>query len=305
MTSFFREFLNVAAEVRLGVAPLPSTIPLVRSDGEGIRIQWDVKRSNTPNSGTGKITLTNLAESVQQQVYQAWLSSKLRAGLFIGWASTTQLLIDAIVTKVEPDVPSRDRTDVMTVIHVGEALDKLRDATVSADFANVGLPFLVKQVADELGIGLPPQTVAAITAAALGLPIQNFKSWSLQGNARDNLNTMMATLNLTPGIFNNDLVVFKGGIIPGPVFILGPTSGLIEQVETDDGGRKAKAHGNPQIVPGRGIQFRDEAGKVVGTTLHRVERCHWRGDSDSFSDMDITARKIADELISSVPLVFV
>jgi hypothetical protein len=306
MVAVYPEFLHVTSLVTV-----TSTPPIVAQSvaGEGLRVTWSVRKSNSSEPDTARVTIYNLAlasRKLLEALVPALPGFAFRCALSIGWGDAvnpgpgfvppTQVLAGRIWS-ITPEL--RERTDVLTVIEFGDGLVELRDAAPGgASLAAQILSWssVVSLVAAELGLTVSPAALAVIDAAALrqGLPVYGAGNLILgDREIREKLDNIFEALRIGYTIDNGILRAFDGSGLRNdlPPQVLAPLSGLLSFAVTDDGGVEFEALANPLLAPGSQVTVLNDLGIVQGGGPLRVESIEFAGDNYENSLMRGVARR--------------
>lgn len=289
------EFLQVSASF----IAVPNTV--VNLDGTGLKMEWDIERtrSSTPDQGT--VTVYNLSPSARKVFHEAWkLSTEVASyilDLSIGWGGLVERVFVGDVWKIIPEI--RIGEDVLTVFHLGDGVDKLRDGVTPLGANQAKTLFtavLLILVSSEKGLRIPidPVSLVLIQAKAALLPATLFWNYVGQGSLEENIDDLIDLVGLEwkvhQGIF---IVMDKGNAATASTIaiVLKAGGGLLSWAQEDDGGISATALANPNVKPGTQVTIIDSFGIPVGSPVHRVEKVSFRGATDGESIMEIVGRK--------------
>ncbi len=273
-------------------------------DGQGVYMEWEVTRDNTPTPDEGEVRIYNLRKETVLAIHTLWVVRPAALGfpvtLGIGWQNVTQKLMVGDMWEVIPD--ERTPTDVISIFRFGDGLKNLRDATVGRTMNGVridqALNYLIQlPIAGTdaggggLGLGYPPDSRALVIAAANATPIPVLRAVTAGQNTREVVTDLMDMIGLQWRVHNGAFIAMRGGIITRPGPILTPVNGLIGYTKKNDGGINVEALANPDVEPGIQLIVLDNLNKPVGAPLYRVERVSFRGNTSGESLMNIDAAK--------------
>lgn len=293
---------NIAARVEIRTTP---PIVIDNTDGNGLRVDWLVDKSRCSQPDHATITAYNLPPAARLAISAALARSlvptwpwpipvaiPLLVTLFVGWGGAPELLFTGQVWHATPE--RLTGTDVLTMLEAGDGVEPLRDTPPAggAEFG-IGVQLAVAKILGELGIQPAGTALAAIAEASAQVPAaQNFQFVS-DGDPRDLLDQLMASIRLSWGVHDGHFVVYRAGlrndVLPS---ILTPTSGLLQWDEADEG-VEFEALAQPRVAPGVQVQILDERNVSVGGGPLRVEQVSFVGSTVGPSTMSGTARKVA------------
>lgn len=294
--------LNVASRLEIGTTP---PFALDNKDGVGLRVEWEITKTRTPEPDQGTIAVFNLSRALRSSISAAlartltvpwpWPATfpiPLNVSLYVGWSGIPELLFSGQSWRTKPG-EKRGR-DIITTLEVGDGVEPTRD-TPPAGGVEFGVALAVTVPALLNYMGLRPSATAldAIATAAAQIPIasslQNVGQWE----PKDQLDQLMATLRLSWGIVDGEFVVFDGGlrndVLPS---ILTPDSGLLSWAEQDDGAVAFEALAQARVSPGVQLQLRDGNNVQIGGGPLRTESITFAGTSEGPSIMRGTARRV-------------
>jgi len=307
MVAIFPEFLNVTSLVNVGSAP-PITVQNLT--GEGLRVTWEIDKSNSSEPDSGRVTIYNL-QTASRRILSALIPSlpgfAFRCSLSIGWGDVqnpglgfvppTQVLTGQIVSIV----PERkERVDVLTEIRFGDGTVEQRDTapngTALRSAQLLTWSSIIRLVVLELGFTLSPAADLVIDQAASNLNLPSYGAANAiigDREVREKLDNLFDTLRLGYTIDNGVVRVFDSSGLRNdlPPQRLTPLSGLLSFAVTDDGGVEFEALANPLVAPGSQVTIENAAQIVQGGGPLRVERIRFVGDNYRESIMRGVARK--------------
>jgi hypothetical protein len=182
---------------------------------------------------------------------------------------------------------SRQGPDWVTVLTGGDG-DRSQTLRVNKAFGpGTPLKFAVEQVATELGLGLG-QLLPELANAELFDGGQQFASGVvLSGNGFKVLTRLLATAGYTWTVQDGQILVVKKGASFGSAVLLTPDTGLVgSPVPANDGRITARCLLQPDLVPGRQVEFRAQS--VQGHYL--VETATYVGETagaDWFVEIEV------------------
>ena len=307
MVAIFPEFLHVTSLVNItGITP----ITVQSLTGEGLRVTWEINKSNSSEPDNGTLTVYNLqtaARKILASIVPSLPAFGFRCSLSIGWGDAqnpglgfvppTQVLSGRIVS-ITPEF--KERVDVLTEITFGDGVVEQRDAAPTGDvqkFAKLlTWSSIVRLIVLELGLALSPAADPVIDAAAfaLGLPSYGAANAILgDREIREKLDNIFETLRIGYTIDDGIVRVFNPSGLRNdlPPQELAPRSGLLSFANTDDGGIEFEALANPLVAPGSQVVIRNENEIIQGGGPLRVEKIQFIGDNYADSIMTGVARK--------------
>ncbi len=275
-------------------------------DGNGLLIEWEVMRDNTPAADEGEVRIYNLAPSTSGAIHELWQTRSASLGfpctLSVGWDRVAQKLIQADIYSIIPQ--ERTPTDVVSIFRFGDGNNNLRDAITTKTYSNVkisvAIEFLVKlpfAAADGtfqggLGLGYPKATRDLVNAAAAATPLPTLRTITPARNVRQRVTEMMETIGLDWRVHNGAFIAMRAGaILDRPPVILRPGNGLISYSKRDDGGITLDALANADVEPGLQVQVQDDDGKPFGELVYRVEKVAFSGSTSGESLMFVEGAK--------------
>jgi len=293
------EMFGITVKVLLGTVP-PIVVdinPALASEpwaerGEGPLVEWTVSKHRSLSPDTGTLAIYNL-DIASRTALRSFVGfpAPLEVVLFVGWNGIPELLARGQATRVVPG--DYTETDIVTAIEFGDGVLGIRDAPPAggAEFGQA-ISTLIPFVLNLMGLRISIAALGIINERGAKFPVPSFQC-SLDGEPRDLLAELLASLQLDGRIEGNELVVYEGGLrrdLPD-VILLGPASGLVNQHYVDDGAYEFEALAQPRCVPGSRIQFANAFLAPVGPVL-RVDHVSFSGSSEGASTMSGTARPI-------------
>lgn len=307
MVAVFPEFLHVTSLVTIGSTP---PITAQNLTGEGLRVTWEVNKSNSSEPDSGRVTIYNL-QRASRLILAALVPSlpafAFRCALNIGWGDVQNpglgfvpptLVLQGQIWSITPE--RKERTDVLTEIEFGDGLVEQRDTAPSG--SSLALSQLLTWssvigfVVGELGLALSPAAIPIIdqAARAQGLPFFGAANAVIgDREIREKLDNLFDTLRLGYTVDNGIVRVFDSSGLRNdlPQQVLSPLSGLLSFANTDDGGVEFEALANPIVAPGSQVTVKDDLGITQGGGPLRVESIQFRGDNYRESIMRGVARR--------------
>lgn len=288
--------LNVASMLTVGLTP--PIVLISHEKAQGLRVEWDVEKSVTPEPDRATIRIYNLARVSRLALEAAvGLPAPIVVQLSVGWGLVPELMFTGQAWRIQPEV--KRGMGVVTEIEAGDGVE-VRDTPPSGG-AWVGQTAAVAVALLVTAMGLVPSASAleTINTRAAELPIQ---AWPRTGDKepRDDLDELMATLGLAWGVKDGFFVVYRAGLrndlAPS---LLNPLSGLLNAHTIDDGGVEFEALTQARFVPG--LQVAIQVPGPTGTGLPfvplggplRVESVRFSGSSEGPSIMRGVARRVA------------
>lgn len=280
---------NVAATLQ--VATIPPFF-LTNVTGQGLRVDWTVEKTNTPDPDRAEIQIFNLDLPQRKSLAVAQTSPiPVVVALQIGWEMIPELLFTGQAWKIIPE--KRELTDVITMITAGDGAQPTKESPPAGGAVfKAPAQLLFTKILLQLGIPASAAAIALVGLKATQIPIT---AWQLSFDEppRQNMDDLMASLGLSWGVSGGFVVVYQNGIRNDvlPV-ILTPVSGLLTWEELDDGGVNFEALAQVGVVPGGQIKILDPFGQPVGGVSLRVENVTFTGSTMGDSRMSGLARKL-------------
>jgi hypothetical protein len=294
-------FLGISFQLVIGMVP-PLIITNVGPDPElagligqtdSALVEWEVEQvwGSTPSTATIRIWNLDPIQRPLLAIAAATQPVPIICSLSLGWEGSLGSVFTGQVWRVQPTM--RERTDVITLLELGEGYQAIRDTPPAGGGITAGSADLVVLLL--LGIMKITPSAAAqalIQQRAALLPVKAFAYESTEDPERD-LNHLMATLGLNWTVTgDNEFVVYRDGLRDDVLPVkLGPNSGLLTWDVVDDGTVELEALSQP-VVPGGQIFVQDDIGRPVGGGPLRIESVFHRGSSETTSTMSIVARKL-------------
>ena len=277
----------------------------------GLDIRFHVKRTLKPEADTLELTIWNLSEqhrgelqrhasptTAAGQVQQKGQAKTVRARpaaavpvrveagyLAEGLSRDALAALNSIGAGNLPllfggDVreiwSTREGPDWVTTLSAGDG-DAASTARVNKAYGpGTPLRFAIEQVAGELGLGLG-QLPAELSTAALWDGGRQFASGVvLSGNGYKQLTRLLTAAGYRWTVQDSEIVVVKLGSSFGSAVLLSPDTGLVgSPTPANDGRVSAQALLQPDLVPGRQVQF--DSRHVKGHYL--VESAEYLGET--------------------------
>lgn len=305
MTTPFPFFF--APNVAVTLTAVPPVVVENFDGGDGLRIEWNVEKTNKPQADTGTVRIYNLARAtreVLEAVIPVLPAFSFVGTIAVGWGriGTPHFvppfrLISGNITKIVPNM--KTGVDVVTEVTIGDSMTSGRDSVASQTLTNIqGFTWstAIAAVAAQQGRTLSPLAPAFIDAAATAkkIPLTQLRNLNLRsGDLEQILTDLLATLGLNFVVQDNVISVFdKSGLRQDlPQVILRAEGGLLDFAVRDDGGVDFTALANPLVQPGSQVTIFNEVGVLVGGGPLRVEHVAFDGSTYESSTMSGTARK--------------
>jgi hypothetical protein len=297
----FRRFFIPSVSFRAFDQPVISNL-----DGQGLLMEWDVKRDNTPSADEGELRIYNLAPAASGAIHELWQTRAESLGfpctLSVGWDGVPKKLIQADIYDIIPQ--QRTAVDVVSVFRFGDGGRNLRDAVTMQSYANVKINIAIELLVKlpfaspdgtfrgGLGLGYPKASRDLVDAAAAATPLPVLRTITKGLNTRKRITEMMRTIGLDWRVHNGAFIAMRAGaILDRPGVVLRPGTGLISYSKRNDGGISLEALANPDVEPGLQIQVQDDKKKPFGELSYRVEHVSFRGSTRGESLMLVEATK--------------
>lgn len=268
--------------------------------GKGLRMRFDILKTNDLQPNTGVVQILNLNETTRQEISgrvkrnlakplsfesgDALPNSQLTASnmgfafvrLFAGYGSAPEQILEGVagrVSSVRPDL------DWVTSIPFGDAEVQLRAAVANKVFGP-GTPLqpVIQYLIDTLGVATSPSFAFDLLLASTGGDRIDFpKGISLFGPSRDLLTQLLSLLEIRAQITDGEFtLVDPNGAINVAPLVITELDGLLEAPKPlEDGTYEITSDLEPQLAPGRLVT-------MITTTLSGsfvVEQVRHRGDT--------------------------
>jgi hypothetical protein len=203
-------------------------------------------------------TATNAANPVQVRLEAGYRPDQLRTGTAaaldaIGATQSLPLLFGGDVREIWS---TREGPDWITTFTAGDG-DAAASARVNKAFGpGTPLRFAIEQVVSELGLGLGQLPTEIANATLFGGGPQFASGVVLSGHGFTQLTRLLTSAGYSWTVQDNEIVVVKRGSSFGTAVLLTPETGLIgSPAPTNDGRVSAQALLQPDLVPGRQVEF--------------------------------------------------
>jgi hypothetical protein len=241
-------------------------------------VRFTVHRSLKPEPDTLELTIWNLNQDHRSALQRhappgssraAAVQVRLEAGyLQPRLTSAANAALDAAGFAGSDSLPlifggdvreiwsTREGPDWITTMRAGDG-DTSSSKRVNKSYGNgTPLRFAIEQVATELGLGLGQLPKEIATAALFDGGRQYPSGIVLSGNGWTQLTRLLKTAGYTWTVRDGEIVVVKRGSSYGTAVLLTPDTGLIgSPTPANDGRVSAQALLQPDIVPGRQVEF--------------------------------------------------
>jgi len=215
---------------------------------EGLRISFKVEKSNQPEPNNAEISVWNLSRDTRSSfLSQGSVPLVLQAGygddiaqIFTGDVKPGGITI------------ARDGADWVTTFKAGDGCEAYRTARIQESFQRgTALTAVFERLARSLGKELGPSLARIQAGDVKGALLSFFGGTALSGSVKDELDRVCASTGTEWSIQNDQLqIIAKGGLLPDPVVLLSPDTGLIGSPEPGkDGIIKIRALLQPQLKP--------------------------------------------------------
>jgi hypothetical protein len=290
--------LHVAARLvitRANPPPQFATPPILVENlaGDGLLIEWQVKKRSGPTPDQAEISVHNMAPNFRAQISTlAAMGFPTAVDLYVGWEKLPELLFSGQAWKLRPE--RRTGTDIVTTFEAGAGALAVRD-TPPAGGATIGLAMklVITKLIVNLGLVPSPTALGVISERSAALPLSAWQNVYDQ-TPSDQLDICMATLGLSWGESGGFFVIYADGlrndVLPA---VLTPVSGLLMWEEQDEGAVMFEALAQPRVDTGVQLSLADALGATIGGGPLRVDEIDFSGSTDGKSIMTGTARKVA------------
>jgi hypothetical protein len=176
-------------------------VELENLDGQGLRMEWEVKRDNTSTPDEGSVRLYNLAPAISSALYELWVARApllaFKSEIEIGWDGVPQRLMIGDTWDMIPQ--ERTPTDVITVFRFGDGGQAFRDQTVGRNFNGTRIDQVLQYLIElppagtdvgggGLGLEYPKESRALVIAAANATVIPVVRNLPSGRNTRQVIN---------------------------------------------------------------------------------------------------------------------
>jgi len=298
MPELFTRYLNIAAEAMITSTTVSGNevLKISNKDGKGLRMQWDIQRSNTSSTDSGTVTIYNIGKDAVSALNIAarWVKNITYKMTFsFGWDGKVGQCITCPITEIQPEIVTEN--DVLTQFIFAEKSNQNEIPSEILSASAVLYLSAFRVIADKLNVKLSKQFIDAVNAHPIATSAQTLSAVFGNDPIQD-MNAMISGMgpNYTWTIQSGFIFLLNNGLFQDntPPQIIRPSSGLLTFTPQEGGGVQAQCLANPGILPGQQIIFQDKNNKVLGGGPLRVESVRWSGDTDSVSVMDIIARDI-------------
>lgn len=275
--------------------------------GRGLRMGFDVLKTNDLQPNTGRIRIFNLNETTRGQLQgkikrRLSVPATLEGGtavpgdaqqtanrlqiaytrLFAGYGDTPEQILEGTAERVESNRPG---LDWLTDLSFGDS-----EATLRASIANkvfkpgTGVEQPLQYLIDTLGVATAPgfsvtlaQALAEGKLDTSGVRTDFPKGLSLFGPSRELLQQLLDLLDLRAQITDGEFTILRSdGSIDATPLLLTDTSGLLEApVPLEEDTYSVVSYLEPRFQPGRTVRI--ETASLTGTFV--VEQVRHRGDT--------------------------
>lgn len=294
--------INPAEQATFAASGIAAPTQLINLDGSGLWMAWELSRSRSSKSDQCEVTIANLSPLVRAQLFAAWQATRstpfgFPMALYLGWDRQLTLAFSGEVYDLIPS--RRVGVDVHTVIRMGEgykSVERNADApTVHTYSAGQGAVIwgLLVYCFTQLGLRVDPAQQPVVEAAVVATPLPVDGQISLEGETREVLDGLVASLGLEWKVIDGLVVFMRQGVTASAqgsaAMLLDAAHGLLSWEETDGGGIRVDALAQPQARPGDQFVVIDSFGAPLGA-LYRCESVSMSGATDHTSIMTIDGR---------------
>lgn len=282
---FYRRSIRLEVQPVDAVTRLPLGPPVVtlsNVDDDGLRIAFNVKRTNEPEPDQAMFRVWNLAATTRQQITELFEAFDLLTVKIVGgYVGFTEVIYFGDVWRLQHQ---RNGAEVVTEIGTGDGHASYRDGRMNQAFA-AGVPVDTVRKLVEAGLGLKPGADAegAFAQALSGSKIAGGFSngFVAVGKAADMLTEITAAVGVKWWIRDGKIVYVPATQATNDVaIVLNPGSGLLSHTEPREfGDVEFTALLNPKIFPGRQVILQNGLGIPIDGTPHRVDVSEYTGDT--------------------------
>lgn len=269
--------------------------------GLGLRMRFDILKTNDLQANTGQIQIYNLNETTRGEISgkvkrDTLLPTSVESGtsvtdaertagnmgfayarLFAGYGSAPEQILEGAASHVESN---RAGLDWITTMHFGDSENSLRAALASKVFApGTRLTPVLQYLVDTLGVATAPGFQLKILAALAktGGRADFPKGISLQGPSRELLSQLLQLLDLRAQVTDGEMTVLdRDGAIDVAPLLVTDLSGLLEApIPLENDTYALVSDLEPQFAPGRLVTVATTT--LAGTFV--VDQVRHRGDT--------------------------
>lgn len=244
---------------------------------EKLRCGFTVKKSLKKSANTAEVAIYNLQESSRKKLEA---SSGVVAEIYAGYEGNNSLIFRGELR----DAFSRTESDGswVTVLRGGDGDAALRQARTNyAQRPGVSLSRVVKQMVDDLGVGIGNAARALLSGNLDGVGSAFGKGIAMSGKTADQLDKLLGSAGYEWSIQDGELQVLEAGkALQTKLTVLSPLTGLEGTPEVQDKGtHKGKAQIRARILPdlGPGRLVSVESATVNG--VWRIDETTYVGDT--------------------------
>ena len=266
----------------------------------GLRIAFEVLKTNDLQPNTGAVTIYNLAEDTRSSFtgkVARLLKAKVGLGviggavpdveataaasgaayckLSAGYGTAAAQILEGTATTVES---TRRGNDWRTTLTFGDGELGLRAGSLNQVFApGTAFDVVIKFLIDSLGVYVDPAVLAQGLAGSASVRTDFPKGVTLTGSARAALEQFLAFVEVRASIQDGEFLILKDDSTTDDLPVrLGIDNGLLEQPRPlEDGGYEVSALLTPELSPGRPVILDSK----IAQGNFRVEQVNHRGDT--------------------------
>lgn len=255
---------------------------------EGVRIAFQITKSNEPTPNSGSISLWNLADFSRDKIKNIGDAIELEAG-YVQDDVGGRLTVNADVVDIQTE---KQGTDIITIVTLGDGVEYLKTIKGAYSFKEgASVKDIITKIAKAEGITL--KSLGGIADAAYA------NGFSEMGPLGQILNKLVGKLGAQWSFQNNELQVApKLGHNGSPVFKLSKDTGMVgiptRDVDTSgitpapqSDGWKVVALLRPEIGPGDRVEIESDIADARG--VYHVKEVTHSGDTHG-SDFTSTLR---------------
>lgn len=254
------------------------TLTVGEREFSDLRVSFDIQRTSRSKPNPAEIRIYGLSKSTREAISERLTPVRLVAG-YTGQAG------QIFSGQLDSAMHSKDGPTIVTTIHASDGRAAWK-SYADAKGWRAGTPWqeVVRQLATNMGLTVPPAALAAVTGSARG-------SYTVQGYAWREMDVLIATLGLQWSIQDGSLQIVQADkATQESVVLLSPDSGLVGVPRFTDpkisrvGRNRTKRRRSaveldallqPEFTPGRYVRV--ESQTMTGD--YRIDAVTHKGDS--------------------------
>lgn len=244
---------------------------------KGMRVVFDITKSNEPTPNAGTVAIYNLAEFSRDKIRNIGDAIELEAG-YVQDEYGGRLVISADVLDI---ITEQAGNDLITVIRLGDGVEFLKTTEVLSFKEGISVKAIISKLAELKDIVI--KSLDGIDDASYA------NGFSEMGSVGDILDKLVGKANAAWSIQNNELQILpKLGSNDSPVFKLSAKTGMVgiptRDVDTSkvtpapqSDGWKVTALLRPEIGPGDRVEIVSDIADASG--IYHVKEVTHSGDT--------------------------